>query len=122
MVNGPPSCSVDQQNLLRDARAKRDIFMQEKARIQNLLNLAIEEVKIYQAHLGATESQVCKVEDLIGDIRFRLRERGVLINPITSTLLPPTPNETALPIPIPNVTATPLPAPNETVACEPSSE
>ena len=122
MVNRPPSCSEDQQNLLQDTRAKHDIFMQEKAHIQNLLNLAIEEVKLYQAHLGRTESQVCKVGGLIGDIHFRLCEHGVLINPITSTLLPPTPNETAPPIPIPNVTATPLPAPNETVACELSSE
>ena len=118
MVDGPPSCSQDQQNLLQDAQAKRDMFMQEKACIQNLLNLALEEVKIYQAHLGATESQVCKAEDLIGDIRFRLRERGVFINPVTS----PTPNETAPSIPIPNVTAMPLPAPNETVSCEPNPE
>lgn len=114
MFDGPPSCLEDQQNLLQEARAKRDIFMQEKARIQNLLNLALEEVKIYQAHLGATESQVCKVEDLIGDIRFRLRERGVLINPATSVPLAPAPNKTVPPISIPNKAAAPVPAPNET--------
>lgn len=133
MVDGPPSCSEDQQNLLQEARAKRDMFMKEKARVQNLLNLALEEVKIYQAHLGATESQVVKVEDLIGDIRFRLRERGALINPITSAPPSLTTSEAAPPIPISNVTATPLPlpapmtatplpAPDETVLCEPSIE
>ena len=115
-----PSCSKDQQSLLQDARAKRDVFMQEKARIQNLLNLALEEVKIYQAHLGATESQVCKVEDLIGDIRFRLRERGALINPITSPPLALS-NVITTPSSAP-VAATPLPAPDETVLCEPSPE
>jgi hypothetical protein len=93
--------------------------MQEKARAQSLLNLAIEQVKIYQAHLGAAESQVTKAEDLIGDIRFRLRERGVLINPLTSV---PYASTTAPPLPPPDETTTSSPAPAETVNPLPGSE
>lgn len=91
--------SEDQQKLLLDARAKRDAFVQEKARVQNLLNSTLEKMKIYEALLGTTESQVCKAEDLIGDIRFRLHERGIAMNPITSASPVPTPDETASPLP-----------------------
>ena len=82
MVNGPLPSLEDQQTLLQDVRAKRDTFVQEKARIENLLNSYLEKVKIYQALLGATESQICKIEDLIGDIRLRLHERGILVNSV----------------------------------------
>ena len=111
MVNGPLPSLEDQQTLLQDVRAKRDIFVQEKARIENLLNSYLEKVKIYQALLGSTESQICKIEDLIGDIRLRLRERGILVNSVFSSL----------PVPTSDVRASPLPAPSET-ACELSHE
>ena len=111
MVNRPLPSLEDQQTLLQDVRAKRDTFVQEKARIENLLNSYLEKVKIYQALLGATESQICKIEDLIGDIRLRPRERGILVNSVFS---PP-------PVPTSDARASLLPAPNET-ACEASHE
>ena len=94
MAGGPLPCTEDQRKLLHDARATRDAFVQERARVENLLNSALEKVKIYQAQLGATESRICKVEDLIGSIRFRLCERGVSANPITRASLLPTPDKT----------------------------
>ena len=86
----------EQQKLLQDVRAKRDIFAQEKARVENLLNSAREKVKLYQAMLGTTESKLCSVEDLIGNIRFRLQQRGASIRSITIASPLPAPSETAM--------------------------
>ena len=87
VTDGPPSYNEDQQRLLRDARATCDAFVQEKLRVESLLNTALEKVKIYQAQLGATESQICRAEDLIGVIRFQLRQNTFTINPPTSRSL-----------------------------------
>lgn len=92
---GTPSCKEDQQKLLHDAREKQDAFAQEKARVESLLSLTLEKVKVYQALLGATESKLCTVEDLIGNIRFRLRQRGIPTNYIVGTSLSPAPSEVA---------------------------
>ena len=77
MADGLPPPKEEQQKLLQDVRAKHDIFAQEKAWVENLLNSALEKVKLYQTLLGATESQLCGIEDLIGSIRFRLQQRGL---------------------------------------------
>ena len=84
----------EQQRLLLDARSRRDIFAQEKARVENLLDLAIEKVKFYKALLGTTESKLCSAEDLIGNIRFRLQQRGVQSHCLVPTM-PLPPSETA---------------------------
>ena len=76
MANKVPPCREDQQKLLQEARAVRDAFVLEKTRVEGLLISAIEKVKIYQTLLGTTQSQICQAEDLIGDIRMRLRRRG----------------------------------------------
>ena len=85
MANGPPP-REEQQRLLRDARAKRDVFAEEKVRVENLLSSALEKVKLYQTLLGVTESKLCYVEDLIGSIRFRLQQRGFPTRTVTSLL------------------------------------
>lgn len=95
MADGPPPLKAEQQKLLQDTWAKHDDFAQEKAQVENLLNLALEKVKLYQTLLGTTESKLCSVEDLIGDIRFRLQERGLPIHTITFTSRQPTPSEMA---------------------------
>lgn len=91
MAEGPPP-REEQQKLLRDARAKRDIFAEEKVRVENLLSSALEKVKLYQTLLVVTESKLCYVEDLIGSIRFRLQQRGFPIRAVASLL--PAPDET----------------------------
>ena len=96
MANESPSPKEAQQKLLRDVRAKHDLFVQEKARVENLLNSAHEKVKLYQALLGTTESKLCSVEDLIRSIRFHLQERGVSTRAITVTSPLPTYNETII--------------------------
>jgi hypothetical protein len=95
VADGPPPLRTEQQKLLQDTRAKCDDFAQEKARVENLLNLALEKVKLYQTLLGATESKLCSVEDLIGDICFHLQEWGLPIHTITFTSRQPTPSEMA---------------------------
>jgi len=95
VADGPPPPMEEQQKLLQDVRAKRDTFAQEKARVENLLNLALEKVKLYQTLLGTTESQLCTVEDLIGSIRFRLQQRGLSTRTIVVASLLPTLDETA---------------------------
>jgi len=94
VANGLPLCREEQQKLLQDARAKRDTFAQEKARVENLLSVTIEKVKVYKALLGSTESKLCSIEDLIGSIRFRLRQRGIPTHTIMVTSPPPAPSET----------------------------
>lgn len=94
MADGPPPPKEEQQKLLQDVRAKRDIFAQEKARVENLLNSALEKVKLYQTLLGATESQLCGIEDLIGSIRFRLQQRGLPTRAIMIASPTPTSYET----------------------------
>ena len=90
-----PVTKEEQQRLLQDARLKHDTFAQEKARIENLLDFAVEKVKFYRTLLGATESKLCSAEDLIGSIRFRLHKRGVP-NPCLVAAAPfPAPDETA---------------------------
>lgn len=90
MGDNPQPCQEDQQKLLQEARATRDMFVQEKARVENLLNSTLEKVKIYEALLGATQSQICRAEDLIGDIRFRLCQRGIpSFSIFTPSHLPP---------------------------------
>ena len=103
MADGPPPYTGDEpQQLLQDARAIRDIFAQEKTQVENLLNLALEKVKLYRTLLSITEAKLCSVEDLIGDIRSRFRQRGI-------------------PIPA-NVTTSRSQAVDETVTGERSSE
>ncbi|KAF9778486.1 hypothetical protein BJ322DRAFT_1024954 [Thelephora terrestris] len=114
--DGSLTSSEAQERLLQEVRAKRDAFVQEKARVTNLLNSAIEKVKIYEVLLGMTESQVCKVEDLIGDIRFRLRERGVLLShTYISSAAPPHTDIASAGTFLPATSASPLPALDETV-------
>jgi hypothetical protein len=87
--DGASSKGEEQQRLLHEARAKRDAFMEERARVENQLNSALEMVKIYQALLAATKSHICKAEDLIGDIRIRLRDRGFHVTLVTPASPPP---------------------------------
>ena len=94
MADGPPPTVDEQRQLLEDVRAKRDIFALEKAWIKILLNMTLEKVKFYRTLLGTAESKLCTVEDLIGDIRFRLRQRGVPIRAIITTLPLPGADET----------------------------
>ena len=78
MADGLIPLKDEQQKLLQDAGAKRDIFAWGKIRVENLLNSTLEKVKLYKTLLGTTESQLCSVEDLIGHVRFRLQQCGLL--------------------------------------------
>ena len=94
MADGPPPSKEEQQKLLQDVQAKCDIFAQEKAWVENLLNSALKKVKLYQTLLGATESQLCGIEDLIGSICFRLQQRGLPTHAIMVASPTPTSYET----------------------------
>lgn len=95
VANGPPTIQEEQKKLLQDARAKRDVFAQEKARVESMLNVTLEKVKLYQSMLGTTESKLCSVENLIGDIRFRLQQRGVPVRDMLATSPLQAPAETS---------------------------
>lgn len=67
-TDGPQTPADERRKLLQDARSTRDEVSQEKARVKNLMNSALEEVEIYQSQLQDIESQLFGVDDLIGDI------------------------------------------------------
>lgn len=96
MANELPSPKEAQQKLLQNMQAKHDSFAQEKAWVKNILDSAHKKVKLYQALLGTTESNLCSVEDLIRSIRFRLQEHGVSTHTITVTSPLLTRNETII--------------------------
>ena len=68
------------------------MFAEEKARVENILNLAREKVEFYQTMLGITESKLGGIEDLIGNIRFRLQQRGISTHLIKIALSLPAPS------------------------------
>lgn len=92
-MNQPPAAE-EQQKLLQEAWAKRDLFALDKARVENLLNIASEKVQVYKALLGAAETKLFTVEDLIGNIRCRLQQRGLPTRAIMTTSPAPTPTNT----------------------------
>ncbi|KAF9784418.1 hypothetical protein BJ322DRAFT_1109131 [Thelephora terrestris] len=65
------------QKLLRDIRAARDIYAQDRTRAENQLLAAQQLVNALARQLRLADERLISLEDLIAEVRVRMRMRGL---------------------------------------------
>ena len=81
-VSGDPQPSVkDRQGLLEDVRAVRDVYAQDRARTENQLFAAQQNVNTLTTQLRIADEKLITIEDLIGEVRTRMQSRGLATHP-----------------------------------------
>ena len=96
-VAGDPQVPAEaRQNLLRDARSVRDIYMQDRTRKENQLLAAQQTIVTLTAELRIADEKLITIEDIVGEVRARMNKRGLATHPITRRPLSivPTPAST----------------------------
>ena len=81
-VTGDPEPPAEaRQKLLSDARAARDVYAQERTRAENQLLAAKQLVTALTRQLRIADEKLTSVEDFIGEVRVRMRMRGLQTYP-----------------------------------------
>jgi len=63
--------------LLRDIRSVRDTYAQDRTRLENQLLAAQQTVHALKTQLGIADQKLVSLEDLIGEVRTRMQNRGL---------------------------------------------
>ena len=86
-IAGDPQQTVEaRQSLLRDVRSVRDTYAQERARAENQLFAAQQNVSALATELRIADEKLTTIEDLIGEVRTRMQTRGLATHPAVRRL------------------------------------
>ena len=88
-IAGDPQQTVEaRQSLLRDVRSVCDTYAQERARAENQLFAAQQNVGALTTELRIADEKLTTIEDLIGEVRTRMQTRGLVTHPAVQWLPP----------------------------------
>ena len=81
IVGDPEPSLEDHEKLLHDIRSVRDGYAEDRSRAENGLLTAQQMLHVMQVQLHIADKKLVTVEDLIGEIRTRMRDRGLPSHP-----------------------------------------
>ena len=66
---------------MRDARSARDVYAQDRTRLENQILAAQQTIHALTTQLGIADKKLTSLEDLIGEVRTRMHARGLHTSP-----------------------------------------